>query len=271
VPKLRGVTIPRLWKRYNRLRRGSVVAEAEFVGEGYEEVGDPMETPSAAHKRRKLAAARKAAEAEKDAGSGPPFANQTLIDPIGRTFNWPFLCALVENVGARVPDITQRSLYESRQAAERSRTLEAARKAATQAAEAEALNGVGRHAEDEDEGGEDGGDDVVLYAGDEAGSVPTAGVGEDDEDGDGEDDDGAAADDEEADDFDEYDDEDTAHIETLIAISGSTGKYFDTVEWLRSLLFTLQMYIDGYCPDFNCVCKAPVRSPGKARLARRRT
>lgn len=160
---------------------------------------------------------------------------KALVDPVSRTFNWPFLCAMVEAGGSRVPEFSDNpSRGTSRTAAQRKRDLDEKR-----AAEAEA------EAEDDS----DSDPDQIMYAGDESGLNDALAV-EDETGGDSceSDDD----DDTSESDFDEYEDEDSAHIETLVTIAGSSSKYFDTVEWLRTLLFTLQMYVDGYCPDFYC-------------------
>jgi XRN 5'-3' exonuclease N-terminus len=242
IPKLRGVTIPRLWKRYNRLRRGSAVAESEFAGGLYREDEKPEESAAQRRNRMKLAAVRRASEAAEDEASGLPFAHQTLVDPVRRTFNWPFLCALVDNVGARVPEITSQSLQEGRLASEAHRPSLASGIAA--AAASVKLKSATELAATAAAACGDNDDDVVLYTGDEAGVTSMEGMVER-ETSDSEEDDES---DEEV--FDEYEDENSAHIETLISISGSSGKYFDTVEWLRTLLFTLQMYIDGFCPDY---------------------
>lgn len=257
VPKLRGVNIPRLWKRYNRLRRGSVIAEAECSGIVYEDDSKDFESPAQKRKRMKKAAARRAAEAAADEASGPPFANETLVDPVRRTFNWPFLCALVDNVGARVSEPTLADLERSRIASANGRRAEANRAGRAAAASAHvnatATTKGTKLGTGTDEGsGEEDDDDIVLYNGNEAGEIALEGVCSS---SDGESDDrdeslNETTSEGEEDEYDEYEDEDTAHLETLIQISGSAGKYFDTVAWLRTLLFTLQMYIDGFCPDY---------------------
>lgn len=251
VPKLRGVTIPRLWKRYNRLRRGSVVAEAECSGEVYRDADKADESPAQRRKRMKKAAALRAAEAAADQASGPPFANQTLVDPVRRTFNWPFLCALVDNVGARVPEPTQETL-ERRMIASTNGRRDEAERSARAAAEMSRVNAAAASKKTRVLVDVDDDEDVVLYNGNEAGEFAMEGMrsGSGSESERSEESDGEAETESEKEDYDEYEDEDTAHLETLIQISGSAGKYYDTVAWLRTLLFTLQMYIDGFCPDF---------------------
>jgi XRN 5'-3' exonuclease N-terminus len=243
---LRGCNMPRFWRRYLKLRRGSSTdpfarkpippaaamaklaatnspAAAARLADDYDEIEDDCEA-----QRRNA-----------------PFSKETLINPASRTFNWPFLCALVSNLGALVPEVTDASVRESVVQAQRNREQQALarRKEAHEAMELDSNS-------DDDIAGDD-----VLYTGNEQGDLVNS--SDDDyvnltaesclsSDSDG--------------DFDEYDDTDSAHIDTLIAISGSSSKYFDCAQWLRALLFTVQMYIDAYCPDFYFCPSNPLRS-----------
>jgi hypothetical protein len=220
VPKLRGSTMARLWRRYMKLR-GRYCFNEENPGE-FSSVEDAK------------------------------FANQTLIDPVARTFNWPFLCALVKNTGAVVPEITVETLTESRQQMAQNQAR------ITQAPSVLALD-FEPECEDADS---DMPEDEILYDGNENGAdldvlaVDSDGSAEDLPEMESEELAGSASDEaeqsESESEFDEYEDPDSAHIATLIAISGSSGKFYDTEQWLRTLLYTLHMYIDGYCPDYEC-------------------
>lgn len=57
-------------------------------------------------------------------------------------------------------------------------------------------------------------------------------------------------DDEDESDCDSVVDQDSEHINTLVALSGDSTKYFDTERWFRMLLWTIHMYVDGYCSDY---------------------
>lgn len=56
--------------------------------------------------------------------------------------------------------------------------------------------------------------------------------------------------DEDNDEEDEDYDEDNQHIENLVAISGSSKRFYDTERWFRVVLWTIHMYIDGFCSDY---------------------
>lgn len=156
------------------------------------------------------------------------------MDPVKRTFNWPFLCAMVQHGGARVPEFSSRTVRNTQVAGQRQNKSVASRRA-------EATKTPAAKSDSDSEA------DQVLYTGDESGISRVSMADDDSASSDSSDDDES---DEESD-FDEYEDADTAHIETLVAITGSPAKYFDTVEWLRTLLFTLQMYIDVGCETFH--------------------
>lgn len=157
------------------------------------------------------------------------------MDPVKRTFNWPFLCAMVEHGGARAPQISPRNMQNTQVAGQRQNESAASRRAT-----ATKMPAVTSDSDSDSDA------DQVLYTGDESGISRFSMADDDSASSD-------SSDDEESDeesDFDEYEDADTAHIETLVAITGSSSKYFDTVEWLRTLLFTLQMYIDVGCVTY---------------------
>lgn len=46
-------------------------------------------------------------------------------------------------------------------------------------------------------------------------------------------------------------DEEQEHIQTLVTLSGNSSKFYDTNRWVRALLWNIQMYVDGYCSDYN--------------------
>jgi hypothetical protein len=235
---LRGCSMPRFWRRYLKLRRGSSTDPFARKPVPSAEVMSKLASTTSASAAARLADDYD--EADDDVGlcrEKPPFATETLINPATRTFNWPFLCALVSNFGAIVPEITAESIRESEIHAARSRELQAIDR---RQEEQSVISPVGTDdvadATEEDDVG-----DEILYTGNEDGDVFD------------EDDDELAtaySSPDEVDEFDEYDDEDSAHIDNLVAISGSSSKYFDSSQWLRTLLFTLHMYMDAYCPDF---------------------
>lgn len=207
LPKVRGISLPRLWRRYVKLKA----------------------------KRR-------------GTHSEPPFAGQYVIDADTRTFNWAFLYAIMQHTGHNVADVpgalSQNGLSNS--------VFE----------EVAAGNGAIRpllHITDTES---DSCDDVVVYTGDENGvfldSTEDSDMAEDESEEDGENGD-IEWDSDETDDEDSFDDidEDEAHIENLVAISGGAAKHYDTERYLRTLLWTLQMYIDGYCSDYSYSYEKP--------------
>jgi XRN 5'-3' exonuclease N-terminus len=229
VPKLRGSTMSRLWRRYLKLR-------GRYGG--FDE-----------SKSRDFSAVE-----------GAKFASETLIDPVSRTFNWPFLCALVKSNGAQVPEITAKTLADShlRGALNRARNgnpislLDCSDTGFVEPAPEESDQVAGDsilYDGTEDGGDVDAFDDSSSPVEEEltdTESKDIASGGSEEEDTDVEEEEGEESD------FDEYEDPDSAHIATLIALSGSSGKFYDTEQWLRTLLYTLHMYIDGYCPDYEC-------------------
>lgn len=79
VPKLRGATLPRLWKRYNRLRRGLAISNKDFVGGVYEYKPKVAESAAVTRRRLKREAARTASELADEGKSGLIFANQSAL------------------------------------------------------------------------------------------------------------------------------------------------------------------------------------------------
>ena len=195
LPKLRGVSLGRLWKRYLALKVPSKTKNAK--------------------------------------STNLPFRDAYLIDADNRTFNWPFLHALLDNVGAPVKPIDVEI-------------------------DAEQRSEVDHHKSD---GNGTMDEEVIVYNGNETG-VPMEEfvnfaqdwMSEDDSD----DEDYAPNSDDDDDDDDEYDydddmmcvDENAQHLETLAAYTDN-GVLYDTERWLRTVLWTLQMYIDGVCPDYH--------------------
>lgn len=203
----------------------------------------------------------------------PPFANQSIIDAKNRTFNWPFLFAMIPETNrmhevANVPEAAtepQRELATSHRGQlvrpvpkidfcgaeevvlytgnEDGTYMESSGKGMSdyhdpgethsdpqgRGRQNQSRNGISVHdVDDEDAYAEDGADNDSEYSS----------SSELDSDYDS---------DEEFDDIDE----DEAHIENLVAISGSASKHYDTERWLRTLLWTLHMYVDGYCSDYS--------------------
>lgn len=263
IPKLRGSSLGRLWKRYLALRssresdsRPTDAVIAEDVNSSGTKASDPSSSAA-----RGL------------------FGTQTLIDPHTRTFNWPFLCALLRDSATSVPDITARKIVESKLSTARSRLLQ---RVASETNEAEAKDSdlptgdqsSAPFVQDPNASISDANRDSSADCPAETKDTLSADVGcedlddlddefSDNEDGDDDinddletADDCPDVDDEFADmrleNLEEYEDVNSAHIENLIAITGSVGTFFDTEQWLRTLLYTLQMYVDGYCSDFTC-------------------
>lgn len=194
LPKVRGISLPRLWRRYIKLK-----------------------------------APRKGTR------SKAPFAGQYIINADTRTFNWAFLHSLMLHTGYEVPEISGGSTAGN-----------TANTAAPSAAPSRKENES------------DWGEDIVVYTGNEDGQyLDPVDEGEEESavDDDDEDESEETGDDWEEGESDEEGfgdiDEDEAHIENLVAISGSNTKHYDTERYLRTLLWTLQMYIDGHCSDYS--------------------
>lgn len=209
IPKIRGVTLGRLWRRYLALKTNS-------------------------------------------RGRDAPFKGQCVVDADRRTFNWPFFYALIDNVGVPVrpveADVQLQSIATS-----------VGTNSPSQRAPSSRSDTI--HSDEYvDESSDDLGD-TIVYTGNEDG-VPMDEVSEhvtnDCYVGNGvthaaDSDDSESGDSESTtiDEFDEAVDEDQGHIENLVAISGDSNRFYDTERWFRALLWTLHMYIDGYCSDYS--------------------
>lgn len=165
-------------------------------------------------------------------GKPPAFHNHFLLDARNRTLNWPFFYALIHQSGHAVS--IQDALLEN----ELNR-LET---------EEEAVNETGViEAEGGDNGptGADDNEDVEDDDFDE--TVKESDIEED-----------ALHDSEYVSDSTlstlstPPEDPDEQHIRRLMAMNGNdNSKYFDTEGWCRTLLWTIHMYIDGYCSDYS--------------------
>lgn len=198
IPKLRGVTLPRLWRRYLALKT---------IG---------------------------------TSGGPPPFAGHSVIDAERRTFNWPFFHALIDKVGSPVPNIAEE--VRKRELAAAALLRERQQQFMT---DGTSSNGVADGPEDEN-GPIDEEVDKTRYVDDE----------DDKDDVDVDMDDGGSDEDEvavsmmEMNSEDEVEDDERNHIDNLVALTGDANMFYDVERWCRSLLWTIQMYIDGYCSDF---------------------
>lgn len=191
VPKLRGVSLSRLWKRYVSLKTN----------------------------------------ADNDT-KAPLFQGQSLIDARWRTINWPFFHALVRNVGAIVPTIAD-ALHQNA-LNQQALSLENAGSGADQVDTGDGPTDSRTGENSELNFGQEKPDDTALADGKHALEDDLFSIGDDDDDGD-----------------DPAVDEDREHIHTLIQLTGDPNKYFDTERWCRMLLWTIHMYVDGYCSDYT--------------------
>lgn len=173
VPKMRGVSLSRLWKRYISLKSNTS--------------GDTKT---------------------------PLFQGQSLVDARWRTINWVFFHALVRNVGSIVPTIAD-ALHQN-------------------ALNQQTLNSeYGNSEVDQLDPKDKDLDETALSTGKDTLNEDTFSL----------------------DNGDDYDDsvvdEDREHINALIQLTGNPNKYFDTERWCRMLLWTIHMYVDGYCGDYT--------------------
>lgn len=181
--------------------------------------------------------------ARSSTASQAPFQGQCVVDAETRTFNWPFFYALVDRVGVRVEDISR---------LQASNTLQRPGSGIQQES-CTTSNDSNIVPEEE-----------IVYTGNEDG-VPMDGslYGNGNASFDKEDGYYNMSDDSE----DEVFDPDKQHIETLVAISGDSDKYYNTERWLRALLWTLQMYIDGFCGDYTFLYGKPYGPSSEAILS----
>lgn len=180
-------------------------------------------------------------------GREAPFKGQCVVDAEKRTLNWPLFHALIKNVGfpvRTVEDEIQRR--DSPSGADNPEPDPGNHK--------RGLTHISYDSSDDDAG------DDIVYTGSEVGrpmfEVNT--VWNSDRSGantDSEGNDIALEDCNENDDIMDWEDEDDIdeeqnHVENLISIAGTSNNLYDTERWIRCLLWTLHMYIDGYCSDF---------------------
>lgn len=212
IPKVRGVTLGRLWRRYLKLKNAS---------------------PN---------------------GLDAPFKGQCLVDAEKRTINWPLFHALIDNVGNQVRTIEEEVILQNSLPMETS---------PSQVVQEEHIPTGQAHTQFDDSEDEVF-EERILYTGNEDGIRQDVENLDDSNQGtvsafrpantsDG----SAVESDEESysediDVDDDYEvDEDANHIDNLISISGTSKNLYDTERWFRCLLWTLHMYVDGYCSDFN--------------------
>lgn len=174
----------------------------------------------------------------------PPFRGQSVVNSKKRTFNWPFFYALVNSVGVPVPNIME----ELRK--DQNKDTRPVQDTSEDGKEILKVEDRGKEKLSTSSSDSDV-EEVLVYTGNEDG-IPM----QDFEEYDGMEDvdnDSSGDDASEAEDFsdDEIVDEEEAHIENLVALSGNSSKCYDTERWFRTLLWTLHMYIDGYCCDYT--------------------
>ena len=188
LPKIRGVGFNALWRRYLFLKGASM-------------------------------------SSNRDAGT---FQNEFLLDSQGRTFNWPFFCALLQGIGTFVPHLTQESIEEDRRRTS-SDNLE--------------LDSDSTQMEN------------IVYAGEENPTGTTLDVDSGDAvrnevdaatNGDL-DTDEITDEDAEVDEKDEVLEEDEA---ARVSAPGDE-KLYDIQSWLSGVLWCIVMYVDGYSPDYS--------------------
>uniref|UniRef100_A0A7S1XEB9 Xrn1 N-terminal domain-containing protein n=1 Tax=Compsopogon caeruleus TaxID=31354 RepID=A0A7S1XEB9_9RHOD len=153
------------------------------------------------------------------------FQGQYLLDSTRRTFNWPFLVALLETIRSVVIEPHVLLAEKSLQVEEPSRMNE----------------------EEHDVPPDP--NEIILYTGDMTASASTSAaipdVDDDEEDhADDEIDDESVGDDGEYDYESAYDETNTGE---------SPNRLFDIELFLRGILWNVQMYVDGFCPDYTYV------------------
>lgn len=180
--------------------------------------------------------------------SGPPFKGHCVVDGEKRTFNWPFFHALIDNVGAPVRSVAEEWVNRGQAAASALSQKDSRNTGATMQAHI-------RFDDSDEELGE-----KIVYTGNEDGvpmdvtddqlSCEQKGIASDQGSADVESDSGG----EESVNGESEDgdvDEEKGHIDNIVAISGDSRIFYDTERWFRALLWTLHMYIDGYCSDYT--------------------
>lgn len=170
---------------------------------------------------------------------GAKFEGQYVVDADTRTFNWPMFFALMDRTGVPVPSIAD-ALEESRSASprpsKRKRPKEGYMTFSDSDVEEQILytgNEDGIPLSDADADA-----DAEAYIGDA--------VEDDVDEADLSDDDSSSVEEDE-----EEVDPEQSHIDNLVSLTGDASQFFDTERWFRTLLWTLQMYIDGYCGDYT--------------------
>ncbi|KAI0558228.1 5'-3' exoribonuclease [Gracilaria domingensis] len=183
-------------------------------------------------------------------GDLPPFHGQSLVDAEKRTLNWPMFYALMGSVGVPVPSIAE---------AEQEKRLGTRIPLGTR--KPKSKQGYMSLSDSEAE-------EHIVYTGNEDGipmdclddSSNSEGIESAASDGsttDSEDTEEEYAEEED----EEYFDEEQEHIQTLIALSGNSTKFYDTSRWARALLWNLHMYVDGICGDYNFLYGKPYGPP----------
>lgn len=177
-----------------------------------------------------------------DRGKAAPFKGQSVVDAEKRTLNWPFFYALIENVGCWVRTVEEE--IEKKGSSSESDSLKPS--------DDDQRDGAQVYSDDPDSDAEDD----VVYTGNEEGRpmfdedpIWDSDESASDTDSNGNDLANEAHDVVDWEDDGEIDAE-QSHIENLISIAGTSKRLYDTERWLRCILWTLHMYIDGYCSDF---------------------
>ncbi|CAN8069483.1 unnamed protein product [Agarophyton chilense] len=178
-------------------------------------------------------------------GDLPPFHGHSLVDAERRTLNWPMFYSLMDSIGVPVPSIADAE-QEKNAGPGTSPTIN----------QPKSKHGYLTISDsDVDEhivytGNEDGipmdrVDDVFKRGG--LDSTSEGSVSDSDDIG--------------AEEDQDYFDEEQEHIQTLIALSGDSNKFYDTNRWVRALLWNLQMYVDGYCGHYSFQYGKPYGPP----------
>lgn len=204
-------------------------------------------------------------KAKNDGEERSPFYGQTLVDSQNRTINWAFFHALIHKVGVNVPPVDVLENIKKNEEQLQTQSLQA-----PQAQQTPQLY-IGKRRRRKmkkgyttDTDSEFG--DEVVYDGNEEG-IPMSEFyrtsnwndpenseavdNSEDSDSDDSDDQSLSTDNDENNLFEEDIDEDKQHIDSMIRLYGSTDKLYDTERWFQTILWTIQMYIDGYCCDYR--------------------
>lgn len=162
------------------------------------------------------------------------FHGQFLLDSKTRSFNWAFLSALLQKIGQAVPTLSIKYLRESKASSEMSDS--ASLENGEPGIESLSGNGYGDNEQKSDTEASDIGE-TIVYNGEDAPTGTTL--------------------DEEMEDDDEYDDNYEDEEVGVTWPVGRGGKLFDTRTWLEGVLWCIQMYVDGFTPDYGFVYAFP--------------